>query len=46
MKELIEKEAEFILQKMIQNVGDAYWQGRLDSLAWVLKSLSKGKGEQ
>ena len=39
MKEIIEKEAEFILQKMAENVGDAYWQGRLDSLAWALRNI-------
>lgn len=37
MKDLIEKEAEFIFEQMRQNIGDPYWQGRLDSLAWMLK---------
>lgn len=39
MRDLIQKEAEFIFSKMRENIGDAYWQGRLDSLAWVLKQL-------
>jgi hypothetical protein len=39
MREFIEKEAEFIFEKMRENIGDAYWQGRLDSLAVVLKNL-------
>jgi hypothetical protein len=41
MRELIEKEAEFIFEKMRENIGDSYWQGRLDSLAWALKNLPK-----
>jgi hypothetical protein len=39
MRESIEREAEFIFEKMRENIGDPYWQGRLDSLAWVLKNL-------
>ena len=39
MKDLIHKEAEFIFEKMKENIGDNYWQGRLDSLSWVLKNL-------
>lgn len=39
MREFIEKEAEFVFEKMRENIGDAYWQGRLDSLALVLKNL-------
>jgi hypothetical protein len=39
MREFIEKEAEFIFQQMRQNIGDQYWQGRLDSLAVILKNL-------
>jgi len=42
MRDLIEKEAEFIFEQMRQNVGDPYWQGRLDSLAWVLKQSPEG----
>jgi hypothetical protein len=41
MREFIEKEAEFIFQQMRQNIGDQYWQGRLDSLAVILKNLPK-----
>lgn len=39
MREIIEAEAKFIFEKMRENVGDPYWQGRLDSLAWTLKQL-------
>jgi hypothetical protein len=39
MREFIEKEAEFIFEKMRENIGDQYWQGRLDSLAVILKNL-------
>lgn len=39
MRNIIEKEAEFIFEQMKNNIGDPYWQGRLDSLAWVLKRL-------
>jgi hypothetical protein len=39
MREVIEREAEFIFEKMRENIGDQYWQGRLDSLAWMLKNL-------
>jgi hypothetical protein len=38
-REMIEKEAEFIFSKMRENIGDQYWQGRLDSLSWALKNL-------
>jgi len=41
-REMIEKEAEFIFSKMRENMGDAYWQGRLDSLSWALKNLGEG----
>lgn len=40
-RKMIEEEAEFIFSKMRENIGDAYWQGRLDSLAWALKSLGE-----
>jgi hypothetical protein len=43
VREFIEKEAEFIFEKMRENIGDAYWQGRLDSLAVVLQNLPKGE---
>jgi hypothetical protein len=39
MREFIEKEAEFIFQHMRENIGNQYWQGRLDSLAVILKNL-------
>jgi len=41
MRDIINKEAEFIFEKMRENIGDPYWQGRLDSLSWVLKHLPK-----
>ena len=43
MRDLIEKEAEFIFEQMRQNIGDPYWQGRLYSLAWVLKQSPEGE---
>ena len=39
MREIVENEGKWILEKMRENIGDAYWQGRLDSLAWVLRNL-------
>ena len=45
MRELIEKEAEFIFERMRENVGDQYWQGRLDSLAVVLQNLPKEENQ-
>jgi hypothetical protein len=42
MKDLIHKEAEFIFEQMHKNIGNdsyQYWQGRLDSLSWVLKNI-------
>ena len=41
MREMIETEAEFIFKQMRENVGDAYWQGRLDSLAWLLRQIAE-----
>jgi hypothetical protein len=41
MRDLIHKESEFIFEKMRENIGDPYWQGRLDSLAWMLKQLTE-----
>lgn len=42
-REKIEAEAEFIFSKMSENIGDpntyGYWQGRLDSLSWLLKNM-------
>ena len=46
LRELIEAEAEFVFGKMRENIGDAYWQGRLDSLAWANRNLFKLKTEQ
>ena len=44
MRDIIEREAEYIFTQMSANIGDSYWQGRLDSLAWLLKQLpSEGK---
>jgi len=46
LRELIQAEAEFVFEKMRENIGDAYWQGRLDSLAWANRNLPKLKTEQ
>jgi hypothetical protein len=43
MRDIIEAEAVYIFERMRENVGDAYWQGRLDSLAWMLKNLEGAK---
>jgi hypothetical protein len=43
MRDIIEAEAAYIFDRMRENVGDAYWQGRLDSLAWMLKNLDEAK---
>jgi len=43
MKEVIEKEAEELLQRLAESIGDSnsynYYQGRVDSLAWALRQL-------
>lgn len=43
MRELIEVEAKEILTRLMESVGDSnsrnYYQGRIDSLSWVLKQL-------
>lgn len=43
MREVIEKEAEELLQRLAQSIGDSnsynYYQGRIDSLAWTLRQL-------
>jgi hypothetical protein len=42
MSQIIKSESEFIFEKMRENIGNPsyqYWQGRLDSLSWVLKNL-------
>jgi hypothetical protein len=44
-REKIEAEAEFIFTKMTENIGEpntyGYWQGRLDSLAWMLRQMTQ-----
>lgn len=43
MREIIEKEAEYIFERLRENIGQTnsynYYQGRLDTLAWLLKQL-------
>lgn len=43
MREVIEVEAKEILTRLMESVGDKvsynYYQGRIDSLSWVLKQL-------
>lgn len=43
MREIIEKEAEYIFQRLRESVGQDnsynYYQGRIDTLAWILKQL-------
>lgn len=45
MKEIIEIEAKEILKRLMESVGDSssrnYYQGRIDSLSWVLKQLKE-----
>ena len=46
LREFIKTEAEFVFEKMRENIGDPYWQGRLDSLAWANRNLPKLKTEK
>jgi hypothetical protein len=43
MRDIIEAEAKEILQRLIETAGEGnshnYYQGRIDSLSWVLKQL-------
>ena len=44
MREIIEKEAEYIFERMrdlgvLGGTEYAYYQGRIDTLAWILKQL-------
>lgn len=43
MREIIEKEAEYIFQRLRESVGESnsynYYQGKIDTLAWILKQL-------
>lgn len=43
MREIIEKEAEYIFERLRESVGEeetySYYQGRIDTLAWILKQL-------
>jgi hypothetical protein len=45
MREIIEIEAKEILTRLMESVGDKvsynYYQGRIDSLSWVLKQLKE-----
>ena len=43
MREVIEKEAEELLQRLAESIGNSnsynYYQGRVDTLAWILRQL-------
>lgn len=43
MREIIELEAQDIMQRMIESISNQvsynYYQGRLDSLSWILKQF-------
>ena len=45
MREIIEKEAEYIFERMRESIGEketySYYQGKIDTLAWILKQLPK-----
>ena len=43
VREIIEKEAEYIFERLRESIGEketySYYQGRIDTLAWILKQL-------
>lgn len=43
MREIIEKEAEYIFERLRESIGQDnshnYYQCRIDTLAWILKQL-------
>lgn len=43
MKDIIEKEAEEIFERMRENISNpssyAYYQGKIDTLSWILKQF-------
>jgi hypothetical protein len=43
VREIIEKEAEYIFERLRESVGQgdtySYYQGRIDTLSWILKHL-------
>ena len=43
MRDIIEKEAEYIFERLRESVGESnsynYYQGKIDTLAWILKQL-------
>ena len=45
MREGFNTEVEYIFEKLRESVGDKaeynYWQGRVDSMAWVMRQLQK-----
>ena len=45
MREIIEKEAEYIFERLRESVGEketySYYQGRIDTLAWILRKLEE-----
>ena len=45
MREIIETEAREVLTRLMESVGDRvsynYYQGKIDTLSWVLKQLKE-----
>lgn len=43
MREIIEQEAKEVLTRLMESVGDKvsynYYQGKIDTLAWILRQL-------
>ena len=43
MRELIMKEAEIVMQRLVESISDPvdrnYYQGKIDTLSWMLKQL-------
>jgi hypothetical protein len=43
MREIIEQEAKEVLTRLAESIGDSdsynYYQGKIDTLAWVLRQL-------
>jgi hypothetical protein len=43
VRELIMKEAEQVMQRLIESISDPvdrnYYQGKIDTLSWILKQL-------
>jgi hypothetical protein len=43
VRELIMKEAEIVMQRLVESISDPvdrnYYQGKIDTLSWMLKQL-------